>query len=103
MLFFSELISNFNKGYSNLLGLDEEEDEEQREQEPDGNSEQKSTNDTEIYFSWLSVVDLVSQTIREPWEKVFDMSIYSFFNIWAYSKTKFQKRLESIKNWKNNN
>lgn len=103
MLFFSELISNFNKGYSNLLGLDKEEDEEQREQEPDGNSEQKPKNDSEIYFQWLSVVDLVSETVREPWRVVFEMNIYEFFNIWAYVQTKYEKRKESIKTWIKNN
>lgn len=50
--------------------------------------------DEESYFSWLALVDRVSETKRVSWDAVFAMNIYEFFNIVAYTKHKDNKLKE---------
>lgn len=54
----------------------------------------------ETYFSWISLVDSVSQLTRDKWDDVFKKNIYEFFNLLAYLKHKSNKEKERIEKWK---
>lgn len=101
MLFFSKHISAFNKSFANLLQLDTEENTEEKEDEGSGNDKGENAGIGEDYYGWLSVVDKVSETVRESWDDVLKMNIYTFFNIWGYRNDKDKRTEELIKAWKN--
>lgn len=54
----------------------------------------------ERYFTWLALVDSVSQLTRDPWDTVFSKNIYEFFNLLSYLKHKSNKEKERIEKWK---
>ena len=45
----------------------------------------------------------MSETIREPWGVVFDMSVMEFLNILCYRRDKADYEAQQIKNWQKKN
>lgn len=54
----------------------------------------------ETYFSWLALVESVSDLTKDKWDDVFTKNIYEFFNLLAYLKHRNQKQKEMIDKWK---
>lgn len=104
IFFFSKLIAQFNKGYPNLLegqsDEDEEEDEGREEKRVYGEGPGADRGTAEEHFGWLSLVDKVSETVKKPWDDVFAMNVYEFFNLLAYIKWKDNKLKQQIDRWK---
>lgn len=48
-------------------------------------------------------MDKVSETIREPWQIVFDMGVVEFLNILCYSMDKAEFERKKIKEWQKKN
>lgn len=42
----------------------------------------------------------MSETTRCEWDKVWEMNVYEFFNIIAYSKDKAAEKERQIKEWR---
>ena len=101
LFFFSKAISDFNKGYSQLLQLGSKEDEEEiKEQGGSGEVGNGVGESEESYFDWLALVDNVGQLTRDKWDDVFKKNIYEFFNLLAFLKHKNNKEKERIEKWK---
>jgi hypothetical protein len=68
----------------------------------EGGEEETSGGDSEfgIRWKWIATVDRVSETIRDSWEKVFDMNIYEFFNVLCYSIDKANEEKRQLEMWK---
>ena len=105
MWFFSNSLSQFNRRYSNLFGI---EDEEEVEEGKDGGREEEDTGDNnsttggfQDKWGWIAAVDSVSETIREPWGVVFKMNIVEFLNIMSYIKDKGIEKKRQMQEYKN--
>lgn len=48
-------------------------------------------------------MDLVSETLRCEWDKVWRMSVLEFLNIIAYRKDKAEEDKKQIERWKKTN
>lgn len=106
MWFFSSSLSQFNKRYPNLFGIEDEEmDEEGKDEGGEGENSGDSGEDAENSFQskwgWLASVDSVSETIREPWGVVFKMNIVEFLNILSYIKDKANEHKRQMQKYKN--
>ena len=104
MQFFSNSLSQFNKRYSNLFGIEDEEKIEEgkdggREDDDDGDSEE-TRNAYQDKWGWIESVDTVSETIREPWSVVFKMNIVEFLNILCYIKDRGDERKRQMQKYK---
>lgn len=70
ILFFSQRLSAFNKGFSNLFGLPDEEDDEEREgsteEGQDRSSDGKDRGDEPTAYSWLCLIKKYSDTTKLP-------------------------------------
>lgn len=79
-----------HQSYSSLFTYTDEVDEDDSD-----NKEQKErnaqSNQGNIIETWFSVVDLISETVRESWEYVWNMDIVEAFNIWIYRRNKDAK------------
>ena len=104
MLFFFEKIAEFNKEFPDLLSNDvegiEEDDEEQGNEREDDRSGEESVTDAEFIFSWMHLIDEVSELTHEPWSKVWEMHIYEFFNTVCYGRWKSKRIKEAQERWK---
>lgn len=49
---------------------------------------------------WLSLIDEVSEATREPWSKVWEMSVVEFFNLLTFCRWKAEKRKTDADKWK---
>lgn len=105
MWFFSEGLLQFNKQYNNLFGIEDEENDEEGE---DGTGEAEDSGDTNINknsfeykWGWISSVDVVSETIREPWSVVFKMNVVEFLNILSYTRDKANEKKRQMEKYKN--
>ena len=105
MQFFSDSLSQFNKGYSSLFGIvDEEENEEGEEpggkEKTDRDSEETTPNSFSAKWGWIHAVDEVSETTRESWETVFKMNIVEFLNILSYIRDKAAEEKRKMEEYK---
>jgi hypothetical protein len=82
------LVSSIIKGYGNFFNKEDEEDDEEGEEWREKEDDAGSNNEFGKKWGWISMVDRVSETIREPWGVVFDMGVMEFFNILCYAKDK---------------
>ena len=46
------------------------------------------------------MIDVVSETTRQPWSYVFNFGIIYFFNIAAYAKDKEDRKRKLAERWK---
>lgn len=107
MLFFCSVIQGINGEFSILFNKADEENDEEREEQSDEDKDRENdsadeTDDGGDTYKWLSMVDCVSETTRENWDKVFEYQITQFFNILIYRIEKDKREEEKIKNWKHN-
>lgn len=76
--------------------MDETDNEGQREKGEVATSDNEFGN----RWRWIALIDRVSETVRDSWEKVFAMNIYEFFNILCYSIDKSNEEKRQLENWK---
>ena len=101
MFFFSQAISNFNKGFSELFQLDDEKTEEEIEEPGAGEGSGRALGENEeSYFGWLALIDNVGELTRDKWDDVFKKNIYEFFNLVSYLQYKSKKQKDQIEKWK---
>lgn len=76
----------FNQG----LEEDNEEDEGQRGEEQIEDSDKGSgeSNDFITKWRWVYLVDSIAQLTNDSWDKVYEMNIYTFFNLLSYKNDK---------------
>ena len=67
--------------------------------EGDEGAEERSDTGTknDDAYTWLSLIDLCSDTVREPWEKIYDYPVTQFFNVIIYRMAKEKKKEKLIK------
>lgn len=66
-----------------------------------GDSEETSIDFGEQFNRYLSLIDEVSETLRQPFNETWEMNIYAFFTYAAYSRWKAKKQQEAISKWQN--
>lgn len=93
--FFDRELAEFHKGFANLLNLDNRQDDTAGEGGTDGEPEGQGYS----AFVYYSLVDTVSETLREPWSEVWEKNIYEFFNIIAYTKDKRAREKAEMEKW----
>lgn len=81
-----------------MFGIsDQEEDEAYQEEQGYTETEYKDDGgDAESNFKWLKLIDNVSETVREPWNKVWEMNVYEFFNIVSYYNWKMETQKKAV-------
>lgn len=103
MLFFSTAVSEFNKAYSGLFGLDDEDSDEKdkgrgdEDEDEGGSGEDSGVEGFFARWSWFYNVDVVSETLRISWDEVLQKSIVEFLNVLSYRKDKSNWERDSIK------
>ena len=109
MLFFSQQISSYNRGYANLFGLEDSEDEKKGEGQDDddetegGDGPGDAPSGFAAKWTWLILVDEVSETTRLTWHEVFEMEVGEFLNIACYGRDKREYEHEQLEKWKRRN
>ena len=98
--FFFAIISSLVKEYSNLFNQETEEGDE--EGEGYGEKDDDGESNTEFGTKWgfINMVDTVSNTVQESWDKVFEMKIREFLNILCYSRDKAEYERKKIEEYK---
>ena len=81
-------MGQFNRGYSNLFGTPEGEDEGGDEDDPEAG---QGNGNTDQGYVWMSVVSTVSDTTKLAWPEVYSMGIVEFLNIFGYAKDKAER------------
>ena len=94
MLFFYGAVSDFNKNYSTLLGIQTEEDSEEGKESSNesGSTEEVGGNSFYNKWNWIHQVRVVSDLVHSPWDIVFKMNIIEFLNILSYNNDYEQER-----------
>ena len=82
MLFFYDRVSDFNKSYSTLLGIQTEKE----EVIESGNTEEVGRTTFADKWGWISNVKVVSDMVHSPWDEVFRMNIVEFLNILSFAR-----------------
>lgn len=108
MLFFSKGVYEFNKGFSHIFKLADNEDdmegEGQREEEgiertqktapPEDSS---NVSDAEKHFAMLSLIKCYADFTNNTFDVVWDKSIVEFFNMLAFIKEYKRREAEDLK------
>ena len=55
----------------------------------------------EQFNKYLSLIDEVSEVMRQSFNETWEMNIYAFFTYAAYSRWKSKKQQEAIARWQN--
>ena len=55
----------------------------------------------EQFNRYLSLIDEVSEVLRQSFNETWEMNIYAFFTYAAYSRWKTKKQQEAIARWQN--
>ena len=104
--FFSKEVSELNKVYGNLFGIDDEEDGEEGEgpedTDDDEGVEREADGVSETFarkWGWLSMVNEVSDITKLTWYQVFEMTVVEFLNICCYSRDKNNWEIAQSKKW----
>lgn len=89
-----------------LHPVDEDTDTEGEDQGGEGEDKDAGEGDTKndkpsSTYTWLSLIDTVSETTHEPWSVVWDMGIYEFFNILGFAYERAERRKKEMRKWKN--
>ena len=104
MLFFSEKIAEFNKNYPNLFGLDDKDDKDSTEEGRTDEDSQDAENQTfTVKWNLMHLVDIVSDTMKMDWYKVYDIPIVEFLNTVCYYNDKVKYIEEQNKLWRMKN
>lgn len=98
--FFFEMVRKFIEGYGTLFNKTDEEDVEEGEEQDNKKEDNGDHSEFGEKWKWISLVDRVSSTVRESWEKVFNMNVYEFFNILCYSIDKANDEKRRMDLWK---
>lgn len=96
------MVQQFVEGYSKLFKQETYEDDEEGEEQGDTREVQASVGTFGEKWGWIAMVDRVSETVRDSWEKVMGMNVFEFFNIVAYATDKAAYEKEQLENWKRN-
>lgn len=101
--FFFEEVRKINSRFPSIfLSDDEEVGEEIGEDEPgESRGNQEETGDSGFY--WLTVIDVVSETLRISWLKVFNLPAVEFLSYFLYYKMKKAKEKEAMEQFKRQN
>ena len=82
----------------------QEDEEEGREGDDDGAGKDYGEEDTGFNtFSWLMMVNKVSNRTKLDWNKVWDMNIYEFFNILKFDIEYSKWETKEANIWKTQN
>ena len=102
MLFFSNVIGEFNKGFANLLGLADIEDGEENDAGGKGENGGAEDQDEPVDegFLWLAFIKEFSDMTKEPWGNVWSIDIYTFFNTIAFSRKWHELEKKEMEKWK---
>ena len=79
---------------------DIEDDENEEVQNKDREAGENGEGNGREYFSWITLVDNVSELTRERWDDVFMKNVYEFFNLLSYIQYKNKKMKDNIEKWK---
>ena len=101
MWFFSESLSQINKEYSVLFGIEDEEGSEEGNGEGERDSEDNSGNTFADKWGWIYQVDTVSECVKASWDVVFRMNVIEFLNILSYNKDKKEEEKRQAQKLKN--
>ena len=102
--FFSEKIAEFNKNYPNLFGLDDKDDKDSTEEGRTDEDSQDAENQTfTVKWNLMHLVDIVSDTMKMDWYKVYDIPIVEFLNTVCYYNDKVKYIEEQNKLWRMKN
>ena len=103
MLFFSEGLLQFHKGFAHIFGLDSEENDEdlQERQEHDGDTDedQGTVTTADKQFALMSHMKTYSDFCNIKWSEVWDINIIEFFQTLAFIKAYNKKQQERIKEY----
>ena len=88
-----------------MFGEKDEEVEEEDEQGTTGTSATSNRrgeqgNEFSKKWGWTYWIDIVSETTREPWSKVYEMNPYFFFNTLSYRKDKDAEEKRQLDEWR---
>ena len=109
MLFFYTAIAKFNKSYALLFGTqdkkgDEEGEEQDEEGEDNGGVGANTASEAFIKrWSWVHMVNQVSDITKETWDSVYQMPIVVFLNIACYLRDKNEFEKASLNEYKSGN
>lgn len=102
MLFFSEALQQFNKGFSYIFGLgNEENDLEDKGQNEEGRTEgvTETVTAADKQFALMSQMKAYSDFTNTEWNKVWDVNIIEFFQMLAFIKEYKRKEQEAIRKY----
>ena len=106
MLFFYAAIAKFNKGYAFLFGTQDKEGNEEGEgqdtegEDYDGFGANTASEAFIKRWSWVHMVNQVSDLTKETWDMVYQMPVVAFLNICAYNRDKTAVEKEQLDNIK---
>ena len=64
-------------------------------------STESAVDSGEQFNKYLSLIDEVSEVMRQSFNETWEMNIYAFFTYAAYSRWKSKKQQEAIARWQN--
>ena len=96
-------MAQLNDSYRELFEIPSQEELEKEKSEGSGERDVEESPRGDSEFSWMGLVDLVSETLRISWHEVYHTSVIEFLNIAAYRKEKNRKEKEALEKWKRNN
>ena len=92
-------MQSFDNQFPNLFGKAGEEDA-TRAEEGDTDEDGRVEDGFAGRWGWIASVDAVSETIRSPWDVVWDMSCVEFLNLLCYRNDKGTHEEEVARKWK---
>lgn len=93
MLFFSQNLKLFAKGFTNLFGLDNEET---KEEQPRNSEGDKQTDGDKLYAIMALIKDY-SDFTHIDWDRTWEKNINEFLNTIAFIKEYKRREQEAIK------
>lgn len=109
MLFFSEKVSDWNRQYPGLFGMEDKDGEQEGEgSDEEGESDdgdEPSTDASEFVRKWnlLILIDEVSDLTRLTYPQVFELEVGEFFTFACYARDKAEFNKERREEWQRRN
>lgn len=97
------MVQQFVDGYSTLFNKEDEENDEEGDEPRDHREDEGNNSTFGEKWKWIAIVDRVSETVRDSWEKVMQMNVYEFFNILCYAIDKANEEKRQLDNWRKKN
>ena len=96
-------MAQLNDSYHELFEIPSSKEAEEEKSFRDGEEGLDRDSGKNQAFSWMGLVDLVSETLRINWHEVYLISVVEFLNVAAYRKEKNRKEKEALEKWKKSN